>query len=70
MNLAGILPEDMSDERLSRLLQRAGLDIPALSRYSIGRIRPGLLFGLAAFDLKQIREGVGRMARVFAAISH
>jgi DNA-binding transcriptional MocR family regulator len=65
-----MLPEDINDERLSRRLQTAGLDIPPLSRYAIGPIRPGLLFGLAAFDIKQIREGVGRMARVFAAISH
>lgn len=69
MNLAGMLPEDMNDERLSRRLQAAGLDIPALSRYAMRPIRPGLLFGLAAFDIKQIREGVGRMARVFAATS-
>jgi GntR family transcriptional regulator/MocR family aminotransferase len=70
MNLAGMLLEDMNDERLSRRLHTAGLDIPALSRYAMRPIQPGLLFGLAAFDIKQIREGVGRMARVFAAISH
>ena len=65
MNLAGLLAEDINDEKLSRRLHAAGLDIPALSRYAI---RPGLLFGLAAFDIKQIREGVGHMARVFAGI--
>jgi GntR family transcriptional regulator/MocR family aminotransferase len=70
MNLAGMLLEDMNDERLSRRLHTAGLDIPALSRYAMRPIQPGLLFGLAAFDIKQIREGVGRMARVFAATSH
>jgi GntR family transcriptional regulator / MocR family aminotransferase len=69
MNLAGMLPEEINDERLSRRLQAAGLDIPALSRYAMRPIRPGLLFGLAAFDITQIRESVGRMSRVFAAIS-
>ena len=69
MNLAGLLPEHLNDERISRRLQAAGLDIPPLSRYAMRPVRPGLLFGLAAFDIKQIREGVGSMARVFAAIS-
>jgi GntR family transcriptional regulator / MocR family aminotransferase len=69
MNLAGMLPEDINDEKLSRRLQAAGLDIPPLSRYALRPIRPGLLFGLAAFDLDQIRDGVARMARVFHAIS-
>lgn len=68
MNLAGMLPEEINDEKLSRSLQAAGLDIPALSRYAMRPIHPGLLFGLAAFDIRQIREGVGHMARVFAAI--
>ncbi len=67
MNLAGMLPEHLNDERISRRLQTAGLDIPALSRYAMRPVRPGLLFGLAAFDLKQIREGVSRMAPVFTA---
>jgi GntR family transcriptional regulator/MocR family aminotransferase len=67
MNLAGMLPEEMNDERLSRRLRTAGLDIPSLSRYAMRPIQPGLLFGLAAFDIKQIREGVGQMARVFSA---
>ena len=69
MNLAGMLPEDMNDERLSRRLLAVGLDVPPLSRYAMLPIQPGLLFGLAAFELKQIRDGVGRMARVFGAIS-
>ncbi len=69
LNLAGLLPQDINDERLSRRLQTVGLDVPPLSRYAVLPIQPGLLFGLAAFEMKQIREGVGRMARVFAAIS-
>jgi GntR family transcriptional regulator/MocR family aminotransferase len=70
LNLAGMLPEGTNDERLSRRLNKAGLDIPALSRYATRSIQSGLLIGLASFDIKQIGEGVGRMARVFASISH
>jgi GntR family transcriptional regulator / MocR family aminotransferase len=69
MNLAGMLPKDINDEKLSRRLQAEGLDIPPLSRYAVRPICPGLLFGLAAFDLEQIRDGVARMARVFTAAS-
>jgi GntR family transcriptional regulator/MocR family aminotransferase len=65
MNLAGMLPEDMNDEMLSRRLRTAGLDVPALSRYATRPTPPGLLFGLAAFDIKQIRDGVCRMSQVF-----
>jgi GntR family transcriptional regulator / MocR family aminotransferase len=65
MNLAGLLPEGMNDQDVSRKLQDVGLDVPPLSRYSVGPVVPGLLFGLAGFDKQQIQKGVARMARVF-----
>ena len=65
MNLAGMLPRQMDDRELSLRLQAVGLDIPPLSRYAVNPVRPGLLFGLAAFGLQEIERGVSRMARVF-----
>jgi len=65
MNLAGILTDGSSDLPRSQRLRSAGLDIPPLSRYAIASTKPGLLFGLAAFDKKAILRGVGDMARVF-----
>lgn len=64
MNLAGLLPESMSDRVVSRRLFQAGLDVPPLSRYAVKPVRPGLLFGTAAFDKKGIRQGVMKMGQV------
>lgn len=65
MNLAGLLTEHKNDASVSRSLQEAGLDIPPLSRYSLKGTQPGLLFGLAAFDRRQIQKGIEGMDRVF-----
>jgi len=65
MNLAGLLPERANDQALSRRLYQAGLDVPPLSRYAMKPVRPGLLFGTAAFDKKLIKHAVGKMADVF-----
>jgi GntR family transcriptional regulator/MocR family aminotransferase len=65
MNLAGMLTDGSSDSSRSQRLRSAGLDIPPLSRYAIAPTRPGLLFGLAAFDRKATLRGVSEMARGF-----
>lgn len=65
MNLAGMLPEGMNDREVSRKLHAVGLDVPPLSRYAIGPVAPGLLFGLAGFEKHAIQRGVAKMARVF-----
>jgi GntR family transcriptional regulator/MocR family aminotransferase len=64
MNLAGMLPDGSDDRAWSERLREAGLDVPPLSRYAVQPTPPGLLFGLAAFDLRAIERGVVRMAQV------
>jgi GntR family transcriptional regulator / MocR family aminotransferase len=65
MNLAGLLPEQMNDRHWSLRLRKVGLDIPPLSGYALRPVKPGLLFGLAAFESRDIQAGVAKMARVF-----
>jgi GntR family transcriptional regulator/MocR family aminotransferase len=67
MNLTGFLPEDAKDRHWSNRFRDAGLDVPPLSRYAVKTVRPGLLFGLAAFEKREIQRGVAKMARVFKA---
>ncbi len=64
MNLAGLLPKGTDDAVLSACLKEQGLDVPPLSRYAIKPVPPGLLFGLAAFNKRQIHEGIETMGRV------
>jgi hypothetical protein len=65
MNLAGMLPENINDRALSIRLRGAELDIPPLSRYAVKPVRPGLVFGLAAFDTRNILKGIEKMAPIF-----
>jgi GntR family transcriptional regulator/MocR family aminotransferase len=65
MNLAGMLPEGYRDRLWSNRLKEAGLDVPPLSRYAVEPTAPGLLFGLAAFDMRSIQRGVASMAQTF-----
>jgi len=65
MNLAGLLPEGTNDEVLSARLKEKGLDVPPLTRYAIKAVPPGLLFGLAAFNKRQIQDGIEMMVRIF-----
>jgi GntR family transcriptional regulator/MocR family aminotransferase len=64
MNLAALLPSKWDDERLAEQLRANGLDVPSLSRYSVARRNPGLLFGFTAFDPRAIVQGVERVAAV------
>ncbi len=65
MNLAGMLPDGSKDRTWSLRLREAGLDVPPLSSYAVEPVRPGLLFGLSAFDKHAIQRGVTTIARVF-----
>jgi GntR family transcriptional regulator/MocR family aminotransferase len=66
MNLAGRLPGKVDDRLLCTSFKQRGLDVPALSGYGIHTKIPGLLFGLTAFDQKQISAGVNTMAQLFS----
>jgi GntR family transcriptional regulator/MocR family aminotransferase len=70
MNLAGLLPEGTNDAVVSTRLQEQGLDVPPLSRYAINTVPPGLLFGLAAFNKRQIQTGIETMVRVIEKFDH
>jgi hypothetical protein len=65
MNLGGILPDGAKDRTWSLRLRDAGLDVPPLSVYAVLPSRPGLLFGLTAFDKRAIQRGITTIARVF-----
>ena len=61
MNLTGFLPASCDDLVWSARLQKAGLDVPALSQYANVPTERGLVFGFTAFTPVQIRRGVEKM---------
>jgi GntR family transcriptional regulator/MocR family aminotransferase len=68
MHLAGWLPAHISDQEASRKAAAGGVTAPAVSAYSVRhRTSPGLLLGYAALNVRQIREGVRKLA---AAMLH
>jgi GntR family transcriptional regulator / MocR family aminotransferase len=65
MNLAGFLDNGIADDKLSASFRAIGLDIPALSRYSLRAASPpGLLFGFTAFEPATIRKSMQTVARI------
>jgi GntR family transcriptional regulator/MocR family aminotransferase len=58
MNLAGFLTSAAGDAECSRSLEKKGLEVPALSRYSLRATSPGLLFGFTAFEPNTIRKSM------------
>jgi GntR family transcriptional regulator/MocR family aminotransferase len=58
MNLAGFLRSAAGDAECSRRLEKKGLEVPALSRYSLRATSPGLLFGFTAFAPNTIRASM------------
>lgn len=65
MNLADMLPDIFDDRVWSDRLRAVALDVPLLSNFAVRPTRPGLLFGLAAFDKLTILRGVARMTKAF-----
>jgi GntR family transcriptional regulator/MocR family aminotransferase len=63
MNLLGNLPAGTDDGRVSRRLEKAGFDVPALSAYALRGAAPGLVFGYTAFEPAALRRDVSRLAR-------
>ena len=64
MNLAGFLNAAGDDSAFSRKLQKKGLEIPALSRYSLRGKSLGLLFGFTAFEPHIIRKSIQLASQV------
>ena len=70
MNLAGFLEDGANDERYSACLHEQGLEVPALSLYSIRPTRVGLLFGFTAFSQNAIRYAMKRAAEALHSLAH
>ena len=64
MHLIGWLPDGISDREVSRRAAEVDLNIAPVSTYCISNeVRGGLLLGYTAYDDKQIRQGVKKLAR-------
>jgi GntR family transcriptional regulator / MocR family aminotransferase len=64
-HLVAWLPADSNDAAISERAAAAGIIAPPLSAYSMeARLRPGLLLGYAAYNPRQIRDGVRKLAAV------
>jgi GntR family transcriptional regulator/MocR family aminotransferase len=65
MHLIGWLPAGVSDREVSRRAAESGLNLASVSAYCIDqKLRGGLLLGYTAYDEKQIKQGVKKLARV------
>lgn len=65
MHLIGWLPEGVSDREVSRRAMEANLKISPISTLCVNEtLRGGLFLGYTAFDEKQIKQGVKKLARV------
>lgn len=63
LHLMAWLDEAHADAEASATAARAGIDAPALSGYCIHKPkRDGLLLGYAGYDVRQIRDGIRRLA--------
>jgi GntR family transcriptional regulator / MocR family aminotransferase len=70
MHLIGWLPEGIGDREVSRRAAEAELNLAPVSAYCISqKLRGGLLLGYTAFNGKQIRQGVKKLAQVLAAVA-
>jgi GntR family transcriptional regulator/MocR family aminotransferase len=63
MNLILWLPEQVSDHAAAAAAGAAGLDALPISRFSIRRVRPGLLLGFSGIREPDLRHGAARLAR-------
>lgn len=64
MHVIGWLPKGNSDEAISQKVSEQGLRAASVSRYSLHKLnRGGLLLGYTAFNEKEIRSGVKKLAR-------
>ena len=66
LHLLGWLPGHVSDMDLARKALAAGVDVTPLSVFRSRPGRPGMLLGFAAFDARQIRAGMERLAPLVA----
>ena len=65
MNLTGFLDSTEHDRECSDRLKAVGMEIPALSQYSLRPTRAGLVFGFTAFEQRTTQESMKRVALAF-----
>jgi hypothetical protein len=63
MNLAGLFAEGANDHACSEQLRLHDFEIPPPSKYTIANCRPGLLFGVTAFEPRIIRSSLEKLPR-------
>jgi len=62
MDATGMMKPGSDDGFISRQLSAVGIDVPALSDYSLSSKQPGLVFGFTAFSSSQIQSGMATVA--------
>jgi GntR family transcriptional regulator / MocR family aminotransferase len=63
MHLVGWLPPDKDDQRAAKLAAEVGIQVMAISKYSLEPLpRGGLVFGYAGTDEEAILHGVKTLA--------
>lgn len=68
MHVIGWLPKGVDDKNISQKATELGLRACPVSRYTARTLeRGGLMLGYTAFNERQIKSGVRKLARVFAA---
>ncbi|HEX8921944.1 MAG TPA: PLP-dependent aminotransferase family protein [Pyrinomonadaceae bacterium] len=70
MHLIGWLPQGISDVEVSRRAAETDLNLAPVSVYCINqKLRGGLLLGYTAYNGKQIRQGMKKLAQVLIKIA-
>jgi GntR family transcriptional regulator / MocR family aminotransferase len=64
LHAVGWLKRGVDEQVVADCATRAGIEVPLLSQFGrTALLRPGVLFGFAAFSEKQIRRAVGKLRR-------
>jgi GntR family transcriptional regulator/MocR family aminotransferase len=70
MHLVGWLADDFDDRKVAQKAAEVNLRLSPISDHSINEYpRSGLVFGYAAFDEKQIRAGIAKLAAVMTEMA-
>ncbi len=70
MHLVGWLPDDFDDREAARKAEAENIRLSSISEHSINEYgRNGLVFGYAAFDEKQIRNGIVKLTEILTEMA-
>jgi GntR family transcriptional regulator/MocR family aminotransferase len=70
MHVVGYLPDHVSDVQVESEAAALGVEVTALSRFSLAqRLRPGLLFGYAVAREDEIDRGVALLADAISTVA-